>query len=161
MKHTPLVGIVGDNNQMEPSMVSSSFSTVNTLLGVARKLEATVLCTEAIIGRAENYGSRYMGKCRIGERDVRVYEIFDGDEYSMRRGKAATVERFSAGVYALYAGDTAQAKRAFLNLAHDSPSDGGARYYLYLADRMAQDPEQDCGLNLPGQEKGEEFDGSV
>lgn len=67
----------------------------------------------------------------------------------MRKGKAQTVQRFSQGVYALYSGETGQAKRTFLELVHDNPADGGARYYLYLADRMERDPELVCGLN-PG-----------
>ena len=148
-----LVGVVGDDHQMEPTMISSSFAAVNTLLDVAKRLKARILCTEAIIGQAENYGSRYMGRCWINSAPVRVYEIFDGDEYSVRKGKAASVERFSNGVYALYGGDTAQAKREFLDLAHDNPGDGGVRYYLYLADKMARNPDQICGLNLPEQEE--------
>ncbi|MBR3570743.1 MAG: hypothetical protein IKN96_08135 [Oscillibacter sp.] len=140
-----IIGIVGDSEQMEMTTISSSFSTVRTLIRLADQLEAGILCTEAIAGGAKGYGSRYLGKAS-GDAQ-RVYEIFDADEFDVRKGKAATVKRFSQGVFALYSGDRAQAKHIFLELAHDYPKDGAVRYYLYLADRMETNPETPCELN--------------
>jgi hypothetical protein len=57
------------------------------------------------------------------------------------------MEAFSQGVYALHSGDASGAKHRFLKLAHDYPMDGGARYYLYLADRLEHDPSLPCILN--------------
>ena len=142
-----LLGVVGDSAQIEPTTISTSFSVVRELVRLSDRLDACILCTESIIGGAGDYGSRYMGKCWLDDSAIRVYEIFDGDEYDVRKGKAQTVEQFSQGVYALYSGQTAQAKRTFLELVHDNPADGGARYYLYLADRLEQDPGLACGLN--------------
>ena len=87
-----------------------------------------------------------MGKSRQGDELLRVYEIFDGDPYGVRRGKETTGRQFSQGVFALYSHDFAAAKRIFLELVHDHPDDGGARYYLYLADRLASRPEQEVSL---------------
>lgn len=142
-----LLGVVGDSTQIEPTTISTSFSVVRELVRLSDQLDACILCTESIIGGAGQYGSRYMGKCWLDGDAIRVYEIFDGDEYGVRKGKAQTVELFSQGVYALYSGETGQAKRTFLELVHDNPADGGARYYLYLADRMERDPGLVCGLN--------------
>ncbi len=89
-----------------------------------------------------------MGKCVAGDRSVRVYEVFDGDEFGLRRGKAGSMSDFSRGVYDLYGGDAAAAKHRFLQLAHDHPMDGGVRYYLYLADRLQHDPSLPCVLNV-------------
>ncbi len=150
-----MLGVVGDSTQMEPTTISTSFSTVRELVGLSNRLEARILCTEAMIGGAEQYSSRYLGKCWLDGEPIRVYEIFDGDEYSVRKGKAATAQRFAQAVFALYSGETAQAKRLFLELVHDNPSDGGARYYLYLADRLERDPEEACGLNPPGSRRKE------
>ncbi|MBR4544740.1 MAG: hypothetical protein IKO14_02010 [Oscillibacter sp.] len=145
-----MIGIVGDSEQMEPTTISSSFSTVRTLIRLAEQLEAGILCTEAIAGGAKGYGSRYLGKAS-GETPQRVYEIFDADEYGVRKGKAATVKRFSQGLFALYSGDRAEAKHIFLELAHDYPKDGAVRYYLYLVDRMEANPATPCAL-IPGKE---------
>ena len=145
-----MIGIVGDSEQMEPTTISSSFSTVRTLIQLAGQLEAGILCTEAIAGGAKGYGSRYLGKAS-GETPQRVYEIFDADDYGVRKGKAATVKRFSQGLFALYSGDRAEAKHIFLELAHDYPNDGAVRYYLYLVDRMEANPATPCAL-IPGKE---------
>ena len=132
-----MLGIVGDDGQLEPTAISSSFSTVRTLIGLCDKLDAGILCTEAISAGLEGYGSRYLGKCRVDGASVRVYEVFDGDPYEARKAKEASLRRFYQGVQDFYSGDAASAKRAFLELVHNAPEDGGARYYLYLADRFS------------------------
>ena len=141
-----MIGIVGDENQMEPATISASFTTARQLIGLAQRLEAGILCTENVIAGAEDYGSRYMGKSRQGDEMIRVDEIFEGDPYGMRRGKATTGRQFSQGVFALYSHDFETAKRIFLELVYDHPDDGGARYYLYLADRLEKQPDQEISL---------------
>lgn len=88
-----------------------------------------------------------MGKCMEGGQAIRTYEIFDGDAFEIRKVKEDTGERFSQGVYALYSRDFSQAKRIFLNLVHHNTGDGGARYYLYLADRLEKRPEDEISLD--------------
>lgn len=100
-----------------------------------------------MIAGAENYGSRYMGKSRQGSDMIRVYEIFDGDPFDRRHGKASTGRQFSQGVFALYSHDFETAKRIFLELVYDHPDDGGARYYLYLADRLEKQADQEISLD--------------
>ena len=150
-----MLGIVGDTAQMEPTTISSSLSTVQELIDLGNRLKAGILCTEAIIMERREYGNRYMGKCVVGNRNVRVYEVFDGDEFTVRRGKASSLSDFSKGVYDLYGGDAAGAKHTFLQLAHNYPLDGGARYYLYLADRLEHDPSLPCVLNVDTAAEGE------
>lgn len=141
-----LIGIVGDETQMEPATISTCFTTARRLIGLAERVDAGILCTETVIAGAQDYGSRYLGKSRSGDETLRVYEIFDGDPYDMRRGKQMTGQRFSQGIFALYSHDFTRAKRIFLELVHDNPQDGGARYYLYLADRLEGQPEQEIVL---------------
>ncbi len=143
-----MLGIVGDTSKMEPTTISSSLSTVQELISLGNRLKAGILCTEAIIAEQQDYGCRYMGKCVVGSRQVRVYEVFDGDEFNVRRGKSSSMADFTKGVYDLYGGDAASAKHTFLQLAHNYPQDGGIRYYLYLADRLEHDPSLPCVLNL-------------
>ena len=154
-KGNVMLGIVGDTSQMEPTTISSSLSTVQELIDLCNRLKAGILCTEAIISERQDYGNRYMGKCVVGDQPVRVYEVFDGDEFSVRRGKASCMGDFSRGVYDLYSGDAAGAKHSFLKLAHDYPMDGGVRYYLYLADRLEHDPSLPCVLNVDNAGGGE------
>ncbi len=154
-KGNVMLGIVGDTSQMEPTTISTSISTVQELIDLCNRLKAGILCTEAIISERQEYGNRYMGKCVVGNQSVRVYEVFDGDEFNVRRGKSSSMRDFSKGVYDLYGGDAASAKHMFLQLAHNYPLDGGARYYLYLADRLEHDPSLPCVLNVDNAAGGE------
>ena len=142
-----IMGIVGDEAQIEPATMSDCFATLQELIGICGRVEASILCTEALVSGMEGYGSRYMGKCRVEQNAVRIYEVFDGDPYDVRKGKEAGVRRFTEGVLSLYSGEIAQAKRVFLELVRDTPRDGGARYYLYLSDRVTGD-EVLNGLSL-------------
>ncbi len=151
-----MLGVVGDSKQMEPTTISPSFTVVNELVKLCNQLEAGILCTEAVLSEGRKQGNRYMGKCVVGDQQLRVYEVFDGDEYRCRKGKAASVSDFSKGVFELYSGDPTSAKRMFLQLTHNYPLDGGARYYLYLADRMSHDPTFPCVLNPNGSETSKE-----
>ena len=142
-----MLGVVGDEDQIEPTSISSSFSVTRHLIALCGRLEANILCTEAVIEGAEHYNSRYMGKCLEDGESIRTYEIFDGDPYEVRKVKESTGGLFSQGVYALYSRDFSQAKRIFLNLVHHNTGDGGARYYLYLADRLEKRPEEEISLD--------------
>ena len=112
-------------------------------------MEANILCTESIISGVEGYASRYVGRCSIGRRSIRVYEVYDGDPYEVRKGKEAGLRQFSEGVLTLYSGEIIQAKRIFLDLVREIPQDGCARYYLYLADKLTEE-EVLNGLYLNG-----------
>ncbi len=143
-----MLGIVGDASTMTPTTISTSLSVVRELIDLCDRLKAGILCTEVIISARQDYGSRYMGKCLVGGQPVRVYEVFDGDDFNTRRAKTGSIEEFSKGIYDLYSGDIDGAKHEFLKLVHNSPLDGGARYYLHMADRMGHDPSLPCVLNF-------------
>lgn len=142
-----MLGVVGDGNQLQPASISSSFSVAKHLITLCERLEANILCTEAVLDGIQGYASRYIGKCVEADIPVRIYEIFDGDPYEFRKVKEQTGSRFSEGVYALYSRDFSKAKSIFLSLVHRDANDGGARYYLYLADRLERNPEEEISLD--------------
>lgn len=150
-----MIGVVGDEKQIQPTSVSSSFSMARQLIALCGELQAGILCTEAVIAGASGYASRYMGKCTGAEEDIRVYEIFDGDPYEVRKVKQTTGGRFSEGVYALYSRDFSRAKGIFLSLVHANTGDGGARYYLYLADELEKRPAAEIRLDQREPKEGE------
>lgn len=142
-----MLGLVGDENQMEPASISSSFSVARHLIELGERLEASILCTETVMRGIEGYASRYIGKCGQTEPRFRIYEIFDGDAYEIRKAKERTGEEFSQGVYALYSQELSKAKSIFLSLIRRGAGDGGARYYLYLADWLEKHPGEDISLD--------------
>ena len=142
------LGVVGDDELLEPVPISPSFSVARHLISLCGQLDAGILCTQTVLEGAAGYASRYMGKCREGDERIRVYEIFDADPYETRKIKEQTSQRFSEGVYTLYGGDFSKAKSIFLNLVRRGAADGGARYYLYLADRLEKEPCEDISLEI-------------
>lgn len=142
-----LMGVVGDSNLLEPTAISTTFSVTKRLIDLCGELDASILCTEAVVAAAEGYGSRYVGKCTVGGKSIRTYEIYDGDPFEIRRVKAQTEKEFSQGVYLLYSRNFSGAKRIFLDLVHHNVGDGGAKYYLYLAHELEADTEQEISLD--------------
>ena len=142
-----MLGVVGDETRMQATAVSSSFNTARMLDALFTRFEANILCTERIEHWTEGYGSRYIGKTHDGAELIRVYEIYDGDPYSVRQGKAEAEKSFSEGVYTLYAGDYAAAKRIFMEIVRRNSGDGAARHYLYLADRFEKEPPEEVCLD--------------
>lgn len=142
-----MMGVVGDEDRVVPTVVSAGLNTARSLVHLADVLDANILCTTPVMEAAGEYGLRYIGKYRDGGADLRVYEIYDGDPYSMRVAKENMREAFSNGVYALYGGDFSQAKRLFMEIARRQSEDGVARHYLYLVDRFEKNPPERIGLN--------------
>ncbi|MBQ3076565.1 MAG: HAMP domain-containing protein [Clostridia bacterium] len=143
-----LLGVVGDEKRMQATAISSSFNTARMLDALFNRFEANILCTERIEHWTEGYGSRYIGKTHDGSQLIRVYEIYDGDPYTVRQGKAESDKAFSEGVYTLYSGDYAAAKRIFMEIVRRNSGDGAARHYLYLADRFEKEPPEEVCLDF-------------
>lgn len=141
------LGVVGNDELLMPAALSTSIARIEALLALCDCLDASILCTDSVSQGTKAYGSRYMGKCCVDGTEVRVSEIYDGDAYELRKNKSASARRFAEGVSLLYTGGVEQAKRVFLELVHETPDDGGARYYLYLADRIERVPDTVCELN--------------
>lgn len=142
-----MMGVVGDEDRVVPTVVSACLSTARNLVELAGVLDANILCTTPVADAAGAYGLRYIGKCRNVGASIRVYEIYDGDPYSVRLAKEGTRGQFSGGVYALYSGQFSEAKRLFMEIARRQGGDGVARHYLYLADQFEKKPPERIGLN--------------
>ena len=142
-----MLGVVGDENRMQATAVSSCFSATRMLTGLFSKFEAGILCTQEIESRAGSFGRRFIGKAHDGAELVRVYELYDGDAQSVRQSKAETERAFSDGVYTLYAGDYSAAKRTFMEISRRNGGDGAAKFYLYLADRFEKEPPEEVSLD--------------
>lgn len=141
-----MLGVVGDESRVVPTVASVCLSTARALADLAFELGANILCTAAVADIAEEYRLRYIGKRREGDAMIRVYEVTDGDEYAVRLEKESMRERFADGVYTLYSRDFAAAKRIFMDIARREAEDGVARHYLYLADRYEKQAPDEVSL---------------
>ncbi len=141
-----MLGVVGDGDRVVPTVVSACLNRARRLAVLAERLDAGILCTAAAADAAKEYALRYIGKTAQRDGGFRVYEIFDGDPYSVRQAKESLREPFSSGLYALYGGKFSEAKRLFMDIVRRQDQDGAARYYLYLADRCEKDPPEEISL---------------
>ena len=144
---TAMMGVVGDQFHMVPTVVSACLNTAKRLVELAHTLDANILCTGSVAEGAKKYGIRYVGKGRDGTALIRVYEIYDGDAYEVRAAKKSMRDKFSAALYAFYAGNFSDAKRMFIDLSRRQGLDGPARHYLYLADKFERQQPEEISLN--------------
>ena len=141
-----MMGVVGDDDRMVPTAVSSGFNTARMLVRLASTVDANILCTMSVADEAKSYFVRYIGKTS-GRRDqIRVYEIIDGDEHHIRAAKEKMRDQFSKGIYSLYACDFTAAKRIFMDIARNYEEDGVTRHYLYLADKYENEAPDEVFL---------------
>jgi hypothetical protein len=131
---TVIMGVVGDEERYVPTAVSESLTFARALLTTASRVDAGILCTQAIADIARAFRHRYIGKAHAGADTRRVHEIFDGDSGAMLAAKTASKAAFLKGVYALYSGNSEAARAIFLNILRRQPKDGVCKYYLALAE---------------------------
>lgn len=142
-----MAGVVGSSTRMQVVALSSSLNRARMLSKLFEQLDANVLCTEKVAMQAEGFHSRYIGKLCGSSEEVRVYELYEGDESALRTEKEEHARLFAEGVYLFYAGNYSKAKRIFMNIVRVTPKDGVARHYLYLADRFEKEPPEKAGLD--------------
>ncbi|MGN0662259.1 MAG: HAMP domain-containing protein [Faecalibacterium sp.] len=143
-----MVGVVGGESRMQIVALSSSFSVNRALGALFQRVDANILCTEKIAAHAEGMHSRYIGKLLETTEEVRVYEIYEGDDLALRLEKKEHAALFAEGIYLFYAGEFEKAKRIFMNIVRTTPRDGVARHYLYLADQFQRSPPARIGLDV-------------
>lgn len=142
-----MAGVVGSSTRMQVVALSSSLNRARMLSSLFERLDANVLCTEKIAMQAEGFHNRYIGRLCNSAEEVRVYELYEGDDSALRTEKEEHAKLFAEGVYLFYAGDFSKAKRIFMNIVRTTPRDGVARHYLYLADRFEKEPPEKLGLD--------------
>ena len=145
-----MTGIVGTVEKYQPISISPSFSITGGMLKLFESFEAGILCTENAVELIKNYDSRYIGKLKIQDEEIRIYEIYEGDMPDISRKKKEFEKTFAEGLYSFYVGDYRTARAAFLEVVREDAYDGPAKFYLYMADKYAEmkDPPKDFYLNL-------------
>jgi hypothetical protein len=137
---TVLIGVVGDDVRLTPTIVSNALDNSRKLAETARLLNVGTLGSEVVASSAEAYSSRYIGKRADVAGAVRVYEFYDGAPYEVSAGIRRLLGDFSNGLLSFYSGNYSAAKRAFLNIVKEFPQDRVTRYYLYKTDKFEKEP---------------------
>ena len=136
-----MVGIVGHDQRLSEVTLSEQISVIDCLRKIAWKYKARILVTGTAASRIPEFDSRYhariLGMIHIGASDKleKIYDVYDGDEESIREIKERTKRDFEAGVRHFMAKRFYEARRCFVEVLKVSQGDFAAREYLYLCNQ--------------------------
>lgn len=130
-----MLGVVGDTHRMSPVAVSGAIGLAADVMALSRESGLYITCTRPVFERLEGYKYRYIGKVADGAGYADVYDLYEGDPYTLLKHKQTFQSMFDEARDAFYARDFETARRLFMQIVRDSPEDGVAKHYMYHADR--------------------------
>lgn len=137
-KGSQMVGIVGHDQRLSAVTMSEQISLIDYLRRIAWKYSSRILITgsavNAIPNFSERYHSRLIGVLHISASDSleKLYDVYDGDEDSVRELKEMTKAKFEEGVACFMAQRFYEARLCFVEVLKVFQGDFAAREYLYL-----------------------------
>ncbi len=137
-KGSIMMGIIGDSERMEASVVSYVVNQANEMKKLTRKLGASILVSRNVIEDMtdpQQYKNRFVGKFNVGE-VLEVYDIFDGEENSTEKVKEDTRELFDEGVTLYLTGKFYSARRSFVEVIKQNRDDIAAKIYFFECDTL-------------------------
>lgn len=138
-----ILGIAGEENRLEGTVISEGVALTETLEKTTAKFGAAILITESMIQSLSNrkdYRYRYVGLISqvSGNEPTPVYDLYDGDIESIRNIKHDTREEFEAGVKLYQQQHFQEAKMRFIDVIKRNNQDEAAKIYFYRCDEYIQ-----------------------
>ena len=136
-----MVGIVGHDRRLSEVTLSEQISMIDYLRKIAWKYKARILVTGTAVSRIQDFEERYhariLGMIHVSATNSleKIYDVYDGDEESLREIKELTKQNFEAGVRHFMAKRFYEARRCFVEVLKVSQGDYAAREYLYLCNQ--------------------------
>ena len=136
-----MVGIVGHDKRLSEVTLSEQMSVIDHLRKSAWKYKARILVTGTAVSRIADFENRYhariLGLIHVSATDSleKIYDVYDGDEESVREIKERTKNDFETGVRHFMAKRFYEARRAFVEVLKVSQGDYAAREYLFLCNQ--------------------------
>lgn len=130
-----LLGIIGDEQRMSPTAVSDAMDTARRMMDLCWDSSLYIICTGQVFERIEGYRSRFVGLADLGGRRERLFDLYEGDPYSLLKHKQSYSEVYRRAVDAFYQQRYEPARALFMQILQASLEDGVSRNYMYWADR--------------------------
>ena len=123
-----MLGVLGDSNRMDSTVISDVVNTGARLEGLCKQYGVSVIASGELLERcadASRFPNRLLGTESVRGREVpvRIYEVFAGDAPEIAAAKAKTREAFEAGVTALGEGRATDAIVALQEVKAALPDD--------------------------------------
>jgi class 3 adenylate cyclase len=137
-----MLGIIGEEQRLEGSVVSHHVQMTLDLERISAKLGVFVLITEDMLresGAIEGH-CRRLGLFKIDEDQppVELYDWFEGDPEHIRKLKSETKSQFEAAVETFQQGRFYEAREGFVAVVKKNRYDLAAKMYFFECDKYYQ-----------------------
>jgi len=144
-----MLGILGESERMQSSVISDDVNLASRLEGVTRLYGATIVISESTLAglqSPEAFQYRFVDRVRLKgkEKPIRVYEVFDGDSPDQVELKSLTKAEFEVGLELYKNKQFAEASVKFNQVLQENPQDKVAKLNLkrsarYMVDGVPDD----------------------
>jgi signal transduction histidine kinase/class 3 adenylate cyclase/ActR/RegA family two-component response regulator len=130
-----MLGTVGGKNRMDGTVISDAVNLASRLEDLTKNYGVSLLISHHTLTRLHNfdeYSIRFIEQVKVKGKlqAVAVFEVFDGDELSLKEGKLATKAIFEAGLFLYYQNALGKAAQRFEEVLRINPRDTVAQIYL-------------------------------
>ena len=132
-----MLGFIGDESRMEPTAVASAINQAEEIEKLCRDSGLYIICTESAFRSLPEgkYRNRCIGRYHSADSgEVKLYDMFDSDPYSLIKLKEQYMMRFELAVNLFEKKDFVHAKAQFMDIVKYASDDGVSRNYMYLAE---------------------------
>ena len=132
-----MLGFIGDEMRMEPTAVASGINQAEEIERLCRDSGLYIICTESAFEALPEgkYRSRCIGRYTAEDQnEVKLYDMFDSDPYSMIKLKEQYMMRFELAVKLFEKKDFMNARGQFMDIVKYAADDGVSRNYMYLSE---------------------------
>lgn len=131
-----MLGFVGDEKRMEAAAISNEARKAEPIIQLCFDSEIYIACTAEIQAEQPHgaYRNREIGEVMIQEEKVRLFDLYDGDPYTLLKVKEVHADKFELGVNLFRKGNYVKARQIFMDIIKYSSQDGAARNYMYIAE---------------------------
>lgn len=132
-----MLGFIGDESRMEPTAVAGAINQAEEIEKLCRDSGLYIICTESAFRSLPEgkYRNRCIGRYNAEDSgEVKLYDMFDSDPYSLIKLKEQYIMRFELAVNLFEKKDFVHAKAQFMDIVKYASDDGVSRNYMYLAE---------------------------
>lgn len=130
-----MVGIVGESGRMQGDAFSDSVNLAARLEGLTKFYGVSLLISDAVLEQLQNseqYNIRFIDRAIVKGRHeaIAVYEVFDGEDETIRGLKHETQSDFEMGITCYSKGDLSEAMHYFQLVLERNPQDRPVQLYI-------------------------------
>ncbi len=138
-----MLGIIGEEQRMEGSVVSNEVQTALDLQKLSAKLGANILLTEDTLHAVKAMPGKYrrLGTVQLADDQpvIELYDLYEADPQPIRDLKHETQKQFEEAVRLFQNGRFYDAREGFVNVVRKNRDDLAAKLYFFACDRYYQE----------------------